>query len=103
MFYYTTVITFLMASMCVCVSLHGQVDPPQGCNRIKANLCVCVCVSEIIIYSRGFDVCVYERKEVVCVCVCVSTVTQCKLILIQLLVLYTSHKTGLIVGSRLTF
>lgn len=75
MFYYTTVITFLMACACVCVcvcvrvSLHGQVDPPQGCNRIKANLCVCVCESEIIIYSRGFDVCVYERKECVCVCV----------------------------------
>lgn len=75
MFYYTTVITFLMACacvcVCVCVSLHGQVDPPQGCNRIKANLCVCVCLCESeIIYSRGFDVSVYERKEV-CVCVCV--------------------------------
>lgn len=41
-------------------------------------------------------------KEQSCVCVCVHC-DQCKLILIQLLVLYTSHKTGLIVGSRLTF
>ena len=50
------------------------------------------------VFMKGKKLCVC-----VCVCVCVSTVTQCKLILIQLLVLYTSHKTGLIVGSRLTF